>query len=262
MEDSPDSRPPTILAIDDTPANLRLLASMLRKAGWIVVTADNGGPGITAARNERPDLILLDIIMEDMSGYEVCDRLKADERIRDIPVIMISSLSEVMDKIRAFSLGAVDYITKSFQREEVLARVRTHLDLQRMQRGLRVKNRQLRKEVAERRRIEEALNRLNLELEDRVAQRTVRLRTEIVSGSYAQVVARELPLTIRACPGFNFTVFGVSVRRLMSVGVFLCGQEARGLMVMPLGDVGRAGSPGGPHGRIPIRTASVGVHFA
>ncbi|MCP4691172.1 MAG: response regulator, partial [Desulfobacterales bacterium] len=190
MNDQRDPRSSTILAIDDTLANLRLLASILRNAGCVVLTANNGGPGLEVARDKRPDLILLDIVMEDMSGYDVCERLKADARTRDIPVIMISSLSEVMEKIKAFSLGAVDYITKPFQREEVLARVRTHLDLQRMQRGLREKNRLLVREVGERKRVEEALNQLNLELEDRVAQRTVRLRAEIVRREKAELEIR------------------------------------------------------------------------
>ena len=86
-----------------------------------------------AARNERPDLILLDIAMPDMTGYEVCEQLKADAKLKDIPVIFISALDQAIDKVKAFSVGGVDYVTKPFQNEEVYARIRTHLQLRRVE---------------------------------------------------------------------------------------------------------------------------------
>jgi len=116
-----------ILVVDDTPANLRLLMGILRKAGYNVRPANNGQRALMTIEKEPPDLILLDIMMPNMDGYQVCEHLKANEKTRDIP---ISVLSETFDKVKAFSVGGVDYITKPFQDEEVLARIQTHLMLQ------------------------------------------------------------------------------------------------------------------------------------
>lgn len=118
-----------ILIVDDNPNNLRLLSTTLAAQGYAVRKALNGQRAIASARAEPPDLILLDIKMPEMDGYEVCQHLKADEQTRAIPVIFISALDEVLDKVKAFSAGGVDYIAKPFQNEEVLARVRTHLTL-------------------------------------------------------------------------------------------------------------------------------------
>lgn len=122
-----------ILVVDDTPANLTLLAGMLREKGYKVRPVPGGRLALMAVQSEAPDLILLDINMPEMDGFEVCRRLKADIRFRDIPVIFISALTETLDKVRAFSEGGVDYITKPFQFEEVEARVETHLKLYRYQ---------------------------------------------------------------------------------------------------------------------------------
>jgi len=119
----------SIVVVDDTPDNLRLLAGLLAGRGYRIRPAASGPHALAAAREELPDLILLDIRMPEMDGYEVCKHLKADERTRDIPIIFISALHEAFDKVKAFALGGVDYITKPFQAEEVLARVETHLAL-------------------------------------------------------------------------------------------------------------------------------------
>jgi putative two-component system response regulator len=121
------------MIIDDTPANLDLLTGMLRQKGYRVRPALSGKLAIQAAKNDPPDLILLDIAMPEMSGYEVCEKLKADKDLREIPVIFLSALSETIDKLKAFSLGGVDYITKPFQFEEVHARVKTHLKIRQLQ---------------------------------------------------------------------------------------------------------------------------------
>jgi len=118
-----------ILVVDDTPENLRLLIGILREQGYKVRSASNGPRAIATAQMHPPGVILLDIMMPEMDGYEVCKRLKADERTREIPIIFISGLDEVLDKVKAFLLGGVDYITKPFQSEEVLARVQTHLTI-------------------------------------------------------------------------------------------------------------------------------------
>ena len=118
-----------ILIVDDTPANLQLLAQLLNEQGYHVRPAPSGSLALKSAQRQPPDLILLDIMMPGMDGYEVCRQLKADDRTKEIPVIFLSALSETLNKTRAFSAGAVDYITKPFQAEEVLARVKTHLTL-------------------------------------------------------------------------------------------------------------------------------------
>jgi putative two-component system response regulator len=123
----------SIIIVDDTPANLELLSGMLKQKGYRVRPAPSGKLAIQAAIKDKPDLILLDISMPEMDGYEVCTLLKADPNLRDIPVIFISALTETIDKVRAFSNGGVDYITKPFQFEEVNARVETHLKLRRLQ---------------------------------------------------------------------------------------------------------------------------------
>src|SRR5919199_171171 len=137
-----------ILVVDDTVANLRLLVNLLAERGYKVRPASNGSMALSAALTEPPDLILLDILMPNMDGYEVCEQLKADEHTREIPVIFISAVSEVLDKVKAFAIGGVDYITKPFQVEEVLARVETHLAIRNLQRSLKDKNEELEKTAA------------------------------------------------------------------------------------------------------------------
>ena len=132
-----------ILVVDDTLPNLHLLADMLSSYHYKVRGASSGRMALKAARLAPPDLILLDIMMPEMDSYEVCRRLKEDERTHDIPIIYISAINETIDKVKAFALGGVDYITKPFQLEEVLARVRTHLSIQQLQRQLQVKNAEL-----------------------------------------------------------------------------------------------------------------------
>jgi two-component system, sensor histidine kinase and response regulator len=125
-----------ILVVDDTPANLQLLSAMLKEAGHRVRVVPSGALALSSAANRVPDLILLDISMPQMDGYEVCRRLKGDPALAAVPVLFISALSEPLDKVKAFGSGGVDYITKPFQVEEVAARVRTHLEHRRMQRAL------------------------------------------------------------------------------------------------------------------------------
>ena len=121
-----------ILVVDDTKANLRLLVEILAQRGYQVRPAANGARALAAAQADPPDLILLDIMMPDIDGYAVCEQLKADEQTQDIPIIFLSALNEVLDKVKAFAIGGVDYITKPFQVEEVLVRVETHLALRQM----------------------------------------------------------------------------------------------------------------------------------
>jgi len=136
-----------ILVVDDTLANLQLLAAMLKKRGHKVRPVPNGKLALQAARSLPPDLILLDINMPEMNGYEVCVELKADPRLSDIPVIFISAYIEVLDKVKAFSVGGVDYVTKPFHDDEVAARVEAHLKILRLRREIDALNSSLKDRV-------------------------------------------------------------------------------------------------------------------
>ena len=134
-----------IVIVDDVPDNLRLLVGILKEHGYKVRPAPSGVRALATVQKEPPDLILLDIMMPEMNGYEVCERLKADELTRDIPIIFLSALNEVFDKVKAFKAGGVDYISKPFQVEEVLARVKTHLMICSQQKALSWQNKELMK---------------------------------------------------------------------------------------------------------------------
>lgn len=134
MAEATEAAPaPNLLIVDDTPANLQVLAAMLKGQGFTVRPVPSGELALRAAESEPPDLILLDIMMPEMNGYEVCERLKDNDDLRDIPVIFISALSDTSDKVKAFEVGGLDYVTKPFQFEEVRARVGAHLKLRRLQ---------------------------------------------------------------------------------------------------------------------------------
>ena len=133
-----------ILVVDDTIENLEFLMSTRRGQGYKVRTATSGEFALRAARSVPPDLILLDVKMPDVDGYEVCRRLKEQPETKNVPVIFLSVASDVQDKVRAFQAGGVDYITKPIQPEEVIVRVETHLKLHAMERALRNSERQLR----------------------------------------------------------------------------------------------------------------------
>ena len=127
------SQPASILVVDDTPANLQVLAGMLKDRGYKVRPVPSGKLALLAAQRNPPDLILMDINMPEMNGFEVCAQLKGDDKLKGIPVIFISALTEQLDKVKAFAIGGVDYITKPFQMEELHARVETHLKLRGLQ---------------------------------------------------------------------------------------------------------------------------------
>jgi serine phosphatase RsbU (regulator of sigma subunit) len=137
-----------ILVVDDTTANIRLLANMLSTMGYKVRKATSGTMALEATEMVVPDLILLDINMPGMDGYQVCQTLKANPKTADVPIIFISALDEVMDKLKGFNVGGVDYITKPFQLIEVQARIKTHLSLKQLQQELQLKNQLLEEERA------------------------------------------------------------------------------------------------------------------
>ena len=139
----PDIVDGTILIVDDIPENVSILSRILANRGYSIQSADNGAQALTQALSTKPDLILLDINMPETDGVETCRRLKQDDRTRDIPVIFVSALNGVEDKVKAFQAGGVDYIPKPFEWEEVQARVETHLAILQLRVQLQSANREL-----------------------------------------------------------------------------------------------------------------------
>ncbi|CAD5918693.1 response regulator [Planktothrix agardhii] len=167
-----------ILIVDDTPDNLRLLSKTLSEQGYEVQCAINGKLALMAVKHEPPDLILLDIKMPEMDGYEVCERLKMQEETAAIPVIFLSALDDVFDKVKAFTVGGVDYITKPFQVEEVFARIENQLTIRRLQQQLQNKNIKLEQ-------LNQELKRSNRDLEE-----------------FAYVVSHDLQQPLQTITGF------------------------------------------------------------
>jgi len=194
-----------ILAVDDTPASLRLLTDLLNGAGYTVRSAISGALALRAARLEPPQLILLDINMPDMDGFEVCRLLKEEPQLRDVPVIFVSALSETQEILKGFGVGAVDYVTKPFQRAELLARVRTHIDLyslrNRLEEMVEVRTRSLRES-------ETRMKRTLLEAVAAIAA-MVELRDPYTAGhqrrveQLAKAIAHELGLDAHQIEGLS-----------------------------------------------------------
>jgi diguanylate cyclase (GGDEF)-like protein len=154
-----------ILIVDDNPANLEVLSRMLRERGYRFRVARSGARAITSARSEPPDLVMLDITMPEMDGYQVCEALKMDPRTAGVPVIFISALDDALDKVRAFRVGGADYVGKPFQLEEVLARIEHQLRISRLQEDLARRNRELSAKNEELLAVSRELERANGELE-------------------------------------------------------------------------------------------------
>lgn len=165
-----------ILIIDDTPASITVVETVLTEAGYQVSVATSGEKALDRLSIIIPDLILLDIMMPGIDGYETCRRLKEKESTRSIPIIFLSALAETFDKVKGFDLGAVDYLMKPIASEELLARVRTHLKIKKLEKGLKDQNLLLLSEIAVREKAEEALQKANEELEKRVMERTADLQ--------------------------------------------------------------------------------------
>ncbi len=159
-----------ILIVDDNPANLEVLSETLAGAGFQVAVAIDGVSAIEQIQDYQPELILLDIMMPGIDGFETYQRLRAKPSTRDIPVIFTTALSDTENKVKGFSLGAVDYITKPFQQQEVLARVRVHLQLRNLARTLEGQNKRLKREIVQRETAEASLLKLNQELEKRAVE--------------------------------------------------------------------------------------------
>ena len=157
-------RKPIILMVDDTPANLGVLSEFLGDDGYEVLVAEDGESAIGRACYAHPDLILLDVVMPEMDGFDTCRRLKEHEETKHIPIIFMTALSDTESKVKGFELGAVDYITKPFQQEEARARVSLHLKLLHTQRMLQQQNQELQKEIDAHRRTKATVHYLDAEL--------------------------------------------------------------------------------------------------
>jgi signal transduction histidine kinase len=183
---------PAVLIVDDTPANIAMLADHLAARGMSVMVAQDGEEAVERARLAQPDLILLDVVMPGMGGFEACRRMKALPETKDIPVIFMTALSDLSDMMTAYSVGGVDYVTKPFHVEEVLARVNAHLSLRAMQRALAAQNRQLQQEIAVRRAAEEVLARRTEEL----------ARSNADLAQLAYVASHDLQEPLRSITGY------------------------------------------------------------
>jgi diguanylate cyclase (GGDEF)-like protein len=194
-----------ILIVDDLPDNLHLLSKILTRQGYAVQAVSNGMAAIAAVQTQLPDLILLDICMPELDGYEVCQQLKQDTRTQDIPIIFISALDELGDKVKAYKAGGVDYITKPFQIAEVVVRVKTHMTLRHLQQQLQRQNALLQQEVSDRLAAEAALQAANQELQrlahldglTQVANR--RCFDDYLAQEWRRLAREQLPLSLILC---------------------------------------------------------------
>ncbi len=143
-----ESQRGTILVIDDDPTNLQILFDYLKEAGFKTLLATGGNRAIRQLEQSRPDLILLDVMMPGLDGFETCRRLKANEATKEIPVIFMTALSDIESKVKGFEVGIVDYVTKPFQQEEILARVTAHITICNQQKLLKAHNAELQKALA------------------------------------------------------------------------------------------------------------------
>ncbi|MCS6814647.1 MAG: PleD family two-component system response regulator [Cyanobacteria bacterium] len=212
MASNPSSHRGNILVVDDIPENLLLLFAMLSQQEYRVHRAVNGQMAIAAAQNLQPELILLDVDMPDMDGYQVCQELKRNPQTSHIPVIFISAMSQTSDKVKGFNVGGADYITKPFQLAEVLARVENQLKLYRMQlqlehqkRQLELQNIQLQQEVQERQKVEAELQLANTKLVqlvnlDGLTQVANRRRfDECLQHEWQRLTREQAPLSLILC---------------------------------------------------------------
>lgn len=204
-KEQPEITQGSVLIVDDTLGSLDLLTRMLNRKGYTVQAANTGHKALEIAQAELPDLILLDVCLPDMDGYTVCRALKANAQTQAIPVIFISALSEVGNKIQAFDVGGVDYITKPFRIAEVIARVTTHITIRQLQKTLQRQNDRLQQEVRDRQAAEMALQLAIHELErlanlDGLTQLANRRRfDEYLAIEWRRLAREGLPLSLILC---------------------------------------------------------------
>lgn len=193
-----DTHKAKILVVDDNSTNLSVIVDYLEEKDFTTLIAKDGATCLKRARYAKPDIILLDILMPGIDGYETCLQLKSESETKDIPVIFMTALSSVEDKVKGFQVGAIDYVTKPIQPQEVLARIKLHLRLRLMSSTLSQQNQLLKAEITHRTEIEKKLQLLNDRLENKVEQRTIELKqtnqdliTEIQERKKAETVVRK-----------------------------------------------------------------------
>jgi len=169
----------TILVVDDNPTNLGVIFNILDESSLEVLVSQDGESVLRKIEYIIPDLIMLDIMMPGLDGFKVCSYIKANPLTKEILIIFMTALSDVEQKVQGLNLGAVDYITKPFHREELLARIKVHLDLKNLTKTLVNQNQLLAEKIAEKTELEEKLHQLNQELENRVTARTKELQTTL-----------------------------------------------------------------------------------
>lgn len=199
------ARKHTILMVDDNPINLNVLLDALKHHGFKLLAAKSGEEAIQRASFAKPDLILLDVLMPGIDGFETCRILKENEETADIPVIFMTALADTVDKVRGFSLGAVDYITKPFQHEEVLSRVNAHLMIQDLKRSLEAKNEELARKnslLDEALIREKELNRLKTGLVG-MASHELRRPLTVISLYSRSLVPKENGISADQADGYN-----------------------------------------------------------
>jgi signal transduction histidine kinase len=184
---APTQETDLILIIDDTPADLEVLSKTLTDAGFEIAIAIDGESALEQVGYELPTLILLDVLLPGIDGFETCRHLKLNPLTQEIPIIFLTVLDDTLDKIKGLNLGAVDYISKPFQQEEVLARVRVQLKLYRLTKTLERQNTQLKQEVEQRTAAETALQKLTVDLEKRVEERTAKLKQTLSELQQTQI---------------------------------------------------------------------------
>ena len=211
----PEASKGNILIVDDTPDNLRLLSNALTERGYKVRSVINGAMALMGVRAAPPDLVLLDINMPQMNGYEVCEALKADKQTCEIPVIFISALDEVIDKVRAFAVGGRDYITKPFQFEEVVARIENQLTIRNLQKQLQEQNARLQQSEARERekayQLEQALYQLQTSQAQLVQSAKMSSLGQLVAG-----IAHEINNPVNFISG-NLTYMSEYVQELLEL---------------------------------------------
>ena len=188
-----------ILVVDDNPTNLNVLFDVLGGAGFETLFAEDGESAIERAKHASPDLILLDILMPELDGFSTCTRLKSIGKTKDIPIIFMTALSDTIEKVHGFDLGAVDYITKPFQHVEVLSRVKTHLTIKRLRQSVEEKN--------------EELQEINKNLEKLVENKTkllIKQEKSAIIGRLLQGMVHNLKNPLNAVIGYNNLIFQMS----------------------------------------------------